>query len=245
MPPKPKPKGLSSWSFSRYSDYKLCPLKAKLKHIDKVPEPANDAMERGNKVHKAAEGYLRGTTRKLAPELKTFKRLMDDLRKQFKKRPGSMVVEDTWAFDKVWERSQWNNWEECVVRIKVDCGHLTGPTEMTILDWKTGKYRQERNDEYMEQLELYALAALLLNPQVQKVSCKLVYVDLGMLYPPEGDDSATFDRKDLKKLKAAWDKRTRKMLLDRAFAPRPNDKCTWCHYGQSGRRNGGPGLCKY
>ena len=33
-------KPLTSWSFSRYSDYKTCPLKAKLKHIDKIQEPS-------------------------------------------------------------------------------------------------------------------------------------------------------------------------------------------------------------
>ena len=43
---KSAPKKFTSWSFSRYMDYKGCPAKAKYKHLDKLQEPPNDAMAR-------------------------------------------------------------------------------------------------------------------------------------------------------------------------------------------------------
>ena len=66
-------KQLTSWSFSRYSDYKQCPLKAKLKHLDKISEPPNEAMARGAAIHTLAEKYIKGEGRSLPPELKLFK----------------------------------------------------------------------------------------------------------------------------------------------------------------------------
>ena len=58
-------KQITSWSFSRYSDYKLCPLKARLKHVDKHKEPQNDAMARGQAIHKLAEDYTKGSIARL------------------------------------------------------------------------------------------------------------------------------------------------------------------------------------
>ena len=66
-------KPLTSWSFSRYQDYKSCPAKAKYKHIDKLKEPPSPAMERGAAIHNLCEQYVRGTLAKLPPELKLFK----------------------------------------------------------------------------------------------------------------------------------------------------------------------------
>ena len=37
-----EPKKIRSWSFSRLSDFEACPLKAKLKIIDKIPEPERE-----------------------------------------------------------------------------------------------------------------------------------------------------------------------------------------------------------
>lgn len=87
-------KQLTSWSFSRYSDYKQCPLKCKLKHIDKISEPPNPAMARGAAIHNLAEDYIKGKVPKLAPELVLFKDEFSRLRKMFKKISQSMVVED-------------------------------------------------------------------------------------------------------------------------------------------------------
>lgn len=236
-------KQITSWSFSRYSTYRACPLKAKLAFIDKIKEPGNEAMERGNKIHEMAEQYIKGLIRTLPKELSLFKDEFKKLKAIYKKVTSGTVVEDTWAFTKDWDRSRWNDWVNCVVRIKLDCAHLENESTMIITDWKTGKFRAEMNEEYIEQLELYALAALILHPHIDVVKPRLVYLDLGIVYPPS-DEPIVFSQLDVPRLKKLWAKRTRAMLNDTKFAPKPNDKCKWCHFRASNKANGG-GQCKF
>ena len=240
---------ITAWSFSRYSVYKLCPLKAKLAFIDKIKEPPNDAMARGAEIHDKAEAYIKGALRQLPTELKLFKDEIKMLRELYKKKLSGIVVEDTWAFTKDWDETVWNDWVRCWVRIKLDCAYYEDTKKkdvMIIDDWKSGKFRPEKNDEYIEQLELYGLAALLLHPHVEVVKPRLAYTDLGRLYPDtdEGEEEIIFTRKDLPRLKKLWEKRVRPMLKDSVFAPRPNNLCNWCHYRKSNKVNGG-GQCKY
>lgn len=229
-------KKATSWSFSRYSDYKQCPLKFKLKHIDKIKEPPNDAMARGGAIHKLAEDYIKGIGRALPPELKKFKVEFKVLRKQFKKSVNGMSVEDNWSFTKDWGKTTWNDWINCCVRIKLDCA-VESNNVMIISDWKTGKFRPEMYLDYFEQLELYALAALLLHPHVTEVRPRLVYLDEGTIYPTE---PLIFTQADVPKLKKIWAGRTKAMLNDTKFAPKPNSKCCWCFFSAS---KNGP--CKY
>lgn len=237
---KSSPKGgykkkemFTSWSFSRYSDYKQCPRKAKLKHLDKIAEPPNDAMARGADIGRLAELFVKGKMNKIPDALTKFKDEFLMLAALYKKFPQRMVVEDQWALTKDWKPSKWDAWDECAVRIKIDVGHLVDAKSMRVIDWKTGKYRAEKREEYIEQLELYALGALLLNPTLEKIEAFLAYLDHGVMFPePKSEDAKrlTFTRADITRLKKMWDKRTRAMLFDKSFAPRPNDKCRWCHY---------------
>ena len=153
---------ITAWSFSRYSTYKQCPAKLKYSAILKLKEPPNAAMARGAAVHTLAEEFIKGKGKSLPPELKLFGVEFKELRKQYKKSINGMVVEDNWSFTKNWDETNWNDWIGCWVRIKLDCAHHEGDSVMVVSDWKTGKFRFEANEEYIEQLELYALAALLL-----------------------------------------------------------------------------------
>lgn len=236
-------KQITSWSFSRYSLYKVCPLKLKLSAIDRIREPPNQAMARGAAIHTLAEKYIKGEVRSLPPELKLFKDEFKKLRTQYKKKINGMVVEDNWSFTKDWTETQWNNWAECVVRIKLDCAHHEDEETLIVTDWKTGKFLPELNGEYVEQLELYALSALLLHEHIQQVKPRLAYLDIGMFYPEPGEE-LVFTRKDIPKLKKLWEKRTKPMMNDKQFAPRPNDKCRFCFYRNSNKTAGG-GQCKY
>jgi CRISPR/Cas system-associated exonuclease Cas4 (RecB family) len=232
-------KAITSWSFSRYSVYKQCPLKLKLSVIDRIREPGNEAMARGDSIHKSAEAYIKGWVRALPPELKLFKDEFKRLRAQYKR--NSVVVEDTWSFTKDWTETRWDDWAGCWVRVKLDCAHYEDDETLIITDWKTGKFRPEMNEEYTEQLELYALAALLRYEGVKQVKPRLVYLDLGVTYPEE---PLVYTRDDVPKLKRLWEKRTKAMLNDKRFAPRPSDKCRWCFYRRSNKAQGG-GQCEY
>lgn len=237
-----KPTQITSWSFSRYSTYRQCPLKAKLKFIDKMEEPTNDAMARGAAIHDTCEKYLKGTVARMPAELKLFADDFKKLKAQYKKRVPAMVVEDMWAFTKDWDETRWNDWANCWVRIKLDCAHFEDETTLVVTDFKTGKFRPDKNEEYMEQLELYALAALLMYPEIEGLVVKprLMYLDAGVIYPEPGDDELVYTAKDIGRLQKLWAKRVRPMLNDKKFPPRANNFCSWCHFRKS---NGGP--CKF
>lgn len=238
-------KQITSWSYSRYALYRQCPLKAKLQIIDKIKEPPNPAMERGIRIHEQASEYIKGNLSRLPQELKAFRTEFSKLRKQYKKKINGMAVEDTWSFTERWTETAWNDWVHCWVRIKLDCAHEVADDTLIITDWKTGKYRDESTDEYTEQLSLYALAALILMPHIKVVKPRLVYLDVGRIYPDgENEVEIVYTRGDIPKLKKIWASKVRPMLRDRAFAPRPNQFCNWCHYRKGNRANGG-GQCKY
>lgn len=239
-------KPVTSWSFSRYGDYRKCPLSFKLKHIDKIAEPKSAAMQRGIDIHNLAEAYVVGKLAKLPPELALFKDEFAKLRKMYKAKKLPMIVEDNWAFTAEWEETQWNDWVRCWVRIKLDCAHYEEANVMFVTDYKTGKMNEAKNAEYMEQLELYALAALLMAADPDKVVIRprLLYLDTGDTYPPVGQQ-VEYTAADLPKLKKLWGQRVKPMMTATNFPPRANDGCRWCFYGQSGKAKGGPGLCQY
>src|SRR5438067_215956 len=101
MPSQPSAvlKPLTSWSFSRFSDYSTdlggCPAKFKYKHLLKLAEPPNAAMQRGSDIHKEAEDFTKGKLPKLPPNLQLFKDEFAQLKKQKVK-----FVEEQWAFTK-------------------------------------------------------------------------------------------------------------------------------------------------
>lgn len=237
----------TSWSWSRYFDYKVCPLKAKLNHLDKIREPKNDAMTRGGAIHDTIRDYIKGIKKSIKEcGLPTVVMgWLNDAKKAFKKKTLQPIIEEDWAFTKDWTQTQWNDWNGCVLRVKLDAGLFENDGDIfNIIDWKSGKFREEEVEQYIEQLELQALAALVLYPQVREVRPQLRYVDFGIVYPPPAKQ-LVFTQADVPKLKKLWAKRTKPMLSDTTFAPRPNDKCRWCFYGQSGKVKGGPGLCKF
>lgn len=234
-----KAKRFTSWSFSRWSDYELCPAKARYKHLDKLPEPASPALERGRAIHALAEDYIKGKLAKLPAELVRFKDDFGYLKGRYeRKKGGVMAVEDTWAFTKDWGQTAWDDWARCWVRIKLDCAHEDRKGVLVVTDWKTGKFRGDSNEAYMRQLGLYALGAFLWYPHVTHVVPRLVYLDQGLVYHSE--ENVTYSRGEVKALKEAWGERVGPMLADTAFAPRPNWSCKFCHYRKD---NGGP--CKF
>jgi RecB family exonuclease len=238
-------KPVTSWSFSRYMDYSTCPRKFKLKHIDKVAEPKGDAMQRGIDIHNMAEAYVKGTLAKLPKELTSFRDEFVKLRKMYKTKKLPMIVEDNWAFTIDWDETQWNNWTQCWVRIKLDCAHYEERNVMFVTDYKTGKMSDFKNAEYMMQLELYALAALLMSA-VDDVIIKprILYTDTGDTYPPTGRE-VTYTRKDLPALMKTWNGRVKPMMTATNFPPRANGTCRWCWYGQAKKAEGGPGTCQF
>lgn len=233
---------IRSWSFSRLRDWEQCGFLAGLKHVLGRKEPGNAAMQRGSNIGKLAEEYVKGNIRVMPAELQNFAAGFKDLRALRKKDPGSVVVEETWAFRSDWSRTVYNDWTGAWCRIKMDVATLTadkrsGQPFVDVIDHKTGKYNPDYDFQvYLDQIELYAMGALLIygeeHPDVT-VRAKLWFLDHGVEHPADKEYALA----DLPGLKKRWEARVRPMLADKTFRAKPSTKCQWCFFRAA---NGGP-----
>lgn len=219
---------IDAWSFSRYSTYKQCPQKFKWQ-LDKIlPFKASPAMERGRKVHKAAEDYLLRKRDDIAPELESRRDILEPLRDM------NPIVEQKWGFTRKWQSTGYftkNGPKKTWLRGALDAGVDYGDRTFEAIDWKTGK----KYDDNEEQMELFGMLVLARYPDIQTVTTRLSYVDL-----PAGPDSEIYEevkRKDYSKLIDKWEVNIKPMFEDDMFRPRVNFFCKWCDFS---KENGGP-----
>ena len=221
--PKPVAKRFTAWSFSRWNDYRQCAYRAKLKFLDKLPEPANTAMERGSAIHAMAQEVVEGTRPDVPVELESFAEEFQMVQGLTAKEAEKQV-----AFSRNWFPTEWfapATW----VRIVIDMLYVRNG-ELHIVDFKTGK-KQPYHDE---QLSLYALGGMLVYPEAPIIISDLWYVDQGELI------SETYDAEERDDIKDAWEQKTAKMMVDTIFEPTPGSHCQWCHFSKA---KGGP--CRY
>lgn len=218
-------KPLTAWSMSRLSLYEQCPFKFKAVHIDGLKEPGSKAMDNGKAVHARGEQYLKGQVKVLPADFKLLAVEMEEA----KAVGAESELEVT--FTKDWRITGWFA-DDAWLRIKIDILVLKEDA-VTIVDLKTGKNR----GGYEDQLELYALAALLMYPEADKVSAELWFTDTGEII---GTSHGDYAQKDVPALKKKWEKRVRPMFMDKLFSPRPNVFCGYCHFRKN---NDGP--CTY
>lgn len=224
---------IESWTPSKLDLYEQCPARAKYKHIDKLPEPESPALARGTEIHEAAEQYITGRNRTVHADLKNpvVKRILDALRKDYKK--NRVRVELELAFNRAWKVVHWLA-KDVYCRFKIDVLHVLKDGNGEVIDWKTGKMKED--GKYDPQLNAYATAVLSAG-LVNRVTAKLVFTDAGQIVTsPVG----TLSVKDLDKAQKAWDAKVKAMLSDTKFPPRPGNYCRWCPYSMN---KGGP--CKF
>lgn len=232
-------KQFTSWSYSRYRDYKRCPLFAKLKHLDKISEGKDSpAMARGSAIGAMAEDFVKGKLRNLPIELQMFEKEFHAVRAMKMK---NVWAEESWCFNRAWEPVEWNDWDNVWLRVKMDLCGIDAPTNVLVpVDHKTGKYREYELGTYLEQLEIYAMAGMVQHPSVIGASPRLWFLDEGLEHPQHQGGELYYARAELPGLKKRWEQRVRPMFEDKTFKATPNDKCRFCAYSSSRG-----GTCKY
>jgi len=215
---------IRSWSFSRLLDFESCALKAYLKHVKRIPDPnPRTAADRGTAIHTEAELYIKGEA-DFTDNLKHFKKDFASLREHYKS--GIVSLEGEWGFNEQWEpcsyRTAWG-------RIKADGVVTLTPEHAVVIDFKTG--RKFGNEiKHAEQCQLYALAAVIRQPKVQRVTTELWYLDQDDLTSVEMTRGQV-----LNKLMKYYDNRMRRMTNAKRFPPNPNImSCKYCPYGPKG-----------
>lgn len=217
------PIAIISWSFHRLLDFEMCPLRYKMKHIDRIPDTQGAAASRGEAIHLAAEHYVNGTTSTLAPELKDFDIEFDALKRYYKQ--GLVELEGEWGFDKTWAPT---TYKTAWLRMKADAVVFDfKKTHAVVIDYKSGK-RFGNELKHAEQTSLYIAATMCRYPTLQTGEIELWYPDVKEL------TSKSFTRKQALSFIPPFEKRVRRLETETEFRANPNIfSCRWCPYGQN------------
>lgn len=205
-----KPTDFIPGSYSSIKKYELCARWFYIEKVLKVKGGSGAGAERGEKMHKALENFLKGTRKTLPKEVADF---ADDLA-ELKKQKG-LMVEDEWAFDNHWEPVAWKH-AEVYMRMKLDAMYPMKKDAMMVIDFKTGKVKES---EHVEQAGLYALGTFIHHPEVKRVTVEFWYLDHDEVLVWQ------FNRKDMKKLQRNWEFRLMRVNRDERFKPSPSGLC--------------------
>lgn len=223
---------IRAWSFSRLSDFEQCKLRAKLKYIDRIPEPerplpkgkTEHANDRGTRIHDAGERFVRGGV-EFPEELEKFRAEFHELRDKYAK--GEVSLEGEWAVNKDWEPVAWAS-RDAWARIKLDAFVRISKTHAVVIDYKTGR-RFGNEVKHAEQTQLYQLAAFLRYPELEHIDVELWYLDQDELAPMR------YTRAQGMRYFKNFNDRATVMTTTEDFPPSPNIfSCKWCPYGPKG-----------
>lgn len=219
------PKYPEAWSYSAYADYAQCPAKYEGRKVLKLPEEAGPALLAGRVFHDQVAKHIT-VPGAPAPGRPIHKRLLPVVAQL--QQIDDKVVEMQWAYTKTWKTCGWfaRGSAPTWLRVILDVGLIYPDATAHVGDWKTGR----RYDDNDEQMELFALATFAQYTWVNDVETRLWYVDNGH------EEIAEFKRAEEPALRAKWEDRAQRMLADRTFTPKPNDKCGFC---VRARQNGG------
>jgi putative RecB family exonuclease len=217
-------------SWSRLSDYNQCPLKFKLKYIDKDPVFKEDSTQsphlvRGSNVHKKLEDYVVQKTSNgelevkitSLPEVEATKPFVD----RFLENYTTVIPETQIAIDKDWKRVEWFS-RDAYYRAILDLIAIR-PSDVAIIDYKTGKMRDyDGGPSGKGQLHLSGAISLHLWPTIPVVTTTYAYVDHKQTIAKQ------FTQDDRQELREHFDAEHDKVNSDKEFRPTVNEFCKWC-----------------
>jgi hypothetical protein len=221
---------IKAWSYSRLTDFEACPYRAKLKYLDRIPEPLRPlpvgklehANDRGSRVHEAAELYVRGGV-ELVPELRGRAEGFGVLRELFK--ADKVDLEGEWAFSREWSSVAWQS-EDAWCRMKLDALVRESSTHARVIDFKTGKILGNEI-KHTEQGQLYQLATFIRFPDLETIDVEFWYVD----HPIKDDVKTTYTRQQGTRYFDKYHSRGAKLTDCLDYKPNPNVySCKWCPY---------------
>jgi len=224
---------LTSWSFSRLTDFEDCKFRAYLKYIAKVPEPerplpqgkTEHANDRGSRIHQLAEDFVNGKLKQddVPFELNKFTVEFLHMRNLFNE--GKVDLEHEWGMSREWEIAPWKTaWN----RSKLDAIVFTTPQTAVVIDYKTGR-RFGNEFKHGQQIQLYTLLAFLRYPELEEVTTELWYLDQDEIA------SMRMTRMQGLRFKHSFDQRGNRATTTTEFPPSPSiHTCKWCPYAESG-----------
>ena len=147
-----------AWSFSALDAFKTCPRRYKLVNITKeVKDPPSEQIIEGRAVHKAMELAIKGEA-PLPAKYAGYQPLVQSCQRA----SGQRLVETKWALNASFKPVKYfadDVWCRGVLDFAV-----VRDDRATIIDWKTGKVRDDSG-----QLKLFAAAMFAIHPHLNRV----------------------------------------------------------------------------
>jgi len=214
------------YSYSRLSLHDQCPRKFKYSYIDKLERGPTDrtALLKGGAVHSILENYPNRTTHKLAHK---YHHIVDKFlngevsQKYF--GDVSFMNEVSFGLTEELEPTTYGD-KKALFRGKIDRVQVIDNL-LYLCDWKTGKYREERFQDF-RQLLFYAIYFFRRYPNINKIKICYVYVEHDL------ENEMILDREYL----FNYVKQLTDIIIatesDREFPKSPSRLCDWCDYQQ-------------
>lgn len=212
----PKPKTITRWSYSSWSDFNKCAFKWMMKFRYGMKEPKGPAVARGEAHHKLAESYLKGKIYGGVP--KALAKLGYHYKQLAKLHP---VVEKFWNLDEDWRPVR--DKEDAWVTMKMDAAVPPNGYPLFIQDLKTGR----EYDGHADQASLYACIGVVKFPDTDGVDVEFWYSDGGYV------QQYHFTPRVLRNHTERWQERGEEMMAmatrRKPLLPTPSKKtCDWC-----------------
>lgn len=220
---------MKSTSFSRWKEYAECPLKARLKFLEKVPDPRPDPppgkehpFDRGSRIHELAETIVKQGFDTIPEELNKFETRFNFLHDLYKL--GNVNTEMPVAFDGNWQQSDPRDFSNTKYRMIADVFCDLGDNHLLVIDHKTG--RKDGNEPiHMQQGIEYLCAMYMIYPSAQKFTFEVWYLDKGDVL------TATFTRNELASSIEGFKERHERLWQTTTFPPTPSQQaCRFCPF---------------
>lgn len=241
----PSAEGIN-WSISKLLMYESCPMRFKLKYIDKSPEPPlppDNPLERGQRIHTDLEHYIKGEidsldkceARNLTPLMPSYDKLRDLY------GIGKATAEQDWYFNQDWEPCERENvwlWSKLDVSVidtdapsSIKIGRDLFDTHGSVAisgDHKSGK-SQYKTVDHIQQTQLYCAGTALKYPDVHLHVAELYYVDEGWIR------QSVYTQEEALRFVGRFETRVQRLYADRIFRPNANKvTCLYCPFSPRG-----------
>lgn len=221
---------ITRWSYTALAKFRICPMSIFLSKVMKYEEVTkNEAMERGNKIHKMAEDYVQGEILDLPKELSKFQDKFEWLREEYLE--GNVTIEHNWGFDKDWNPVSWRD-KNCWAMIKLDASVKMTSTEMLVIDHKTGK-KFGNEMKHRAQGLVYVVGTFMQYPEVDYVRFEFWYLDQGQQEKVVGE----YTREQMGQiLLPRIEKQAHELTDATKFPPQPSvENCRFCPHKENGK----------
>jgi len=212
------------YSFSKISTHKKCNRKFKYSYIDKAPKSEVDLtpLLKGGAVHSILEHYPNESTHKLAPKYQHIadKFISTKLGKKYLSQDS--IREFDFGLSKELTPTEYRD-KEALFRGSVDF-ICTIEDTLHLIDWKTGKYREQKWQEY-DQLMFYGIYFFQRYPSINTIKISYVYIE-----HPETENDLMLERKYLDTYISELRDLINNAEKDEDFVKNPSPLCQWCEY---------------